>query len=84
MCSSKSDAKAALTKAFNQVDTDHSGSIDASELEKVLQSYYKSAGKPVDAGKIKSDTAAFLQEVDKNHDNKVNLDEFINFFMQFC
>jgi Ca2+-binding EF-hand superfamily protein len=78
------DSKTALTNAFKMVDTDNSGSIDASELEKVLQTYYKSSGKPVDAAKIKSDTTAFLQEVDKNRDNKVNLDEFLNFFTQFC
>jgi Ca2+-binding EF-hand superfamily protein len=84
MACNKAEAKAALTKAFQQVDTDKSGTIDSAELEKVLQSYYKSSGKTADAAKIKSEAAAFLKEVDKNNDKQVNLEEFIDYFMQFC
>jgi len=83
MCS-KTEAKEALTKAFNQVDTDKSGSIDSGEIESVLRAYYKSSGKTADESKIKSEAAAFLKEVDKNKDNKVNLEEFIDYFLQFC
>jgi len=76
--------KEALTKAFNQVDTDKNGTIDARELENILMSYYKSTGKPCDAGKIKTDAQAFLRDVDKDHDNKINLKEFLEYFSQFC
>jgi len=73
-----------LTKAFNQVDTDKSGSIESGEIEAVLRAYYKSSGKTVDDTKIRSEAAAFLNEVDKNKDKKVNLEEFIDYFLQFC
>jgi Ca2+-binding EF-hand superfamily protein len=84
MACSKAEAKEALTKAFKAVDLDGSGSIDSQELEKVLESYYKSTGKGCDAAKVKKEAQAFLQEVDKNKDNKVCLDEFLTYFMQFC
>jgi len=78
------NAEAALTKAFRSVDLDHSGSIDTAEVEKVLEAYYKHSGKPIDHAKIKNESAAFMRDVDKNKDNKISLDEFVKYFMQFC
>jgi len=72
-----------LRKCFDAVDTDHSGSISAGELENILLQYYKSTGKPVDQAKVKKDAQAFLTEVDKNHDHMIELDEFLSYFMQF-
>jgi len=80
----KSDVKAKLTKAFQEVDRDHNGQIDGSELERVLEAYYKATGKHADQHKIREEAASFMQDVDKNRDNKINLDEFIQYFMQFC
>jgi len=80
----KADVMAKLTSAFQEVDRDHSGTLDASELELVLKSYYKSAGKPYDQAKISSDVAAFIRDVDKNHDNKISLDEFCKYFLPYC
>ena len=57
MACNKADAKAKLTSAFQQVDRDHNGQIDGAELESVLAAYYKSAGKPVDAAKVKTESA---------------------------
>jgi len=57
MAGNKADAKAKLTAAFQQVDRDHNGQIDGTELEAVLATYYKSAGKPVDAAKMKTESA---------------------------
>jgi Ca2+-binding EF-hand superfamily protein len=78
------DARAKLTKAFQEVDKDHNGTIDQGELERVLSAYYKASGKPVDTGKVKSESAAFMKEVDTNHDNKITLDEFVKYFSKFC
>jgi Ca2+-binding EF-hand superfamily protein len=66
------------------VDKDKSGFIDSSEVEKILQEYFQSKGKKMDAAKIKSECAAFLKDLDKNSDNKVSLKEFTDFVMQFC
>jgi len=84
MACNKADVKAKLMKAFQEVDRDHNGTIDGGELEQVLKAYYKATGKNADAAKIRSEAASFMQDVDKNRDNKINLDEFITYFMQFC
>ena len=83
MCS-KTEAKAALTKAFQSVDKDKSGTIDAKELEGVLTTYYTSAKKPVDNAKIKGEAQKFITEVDKSKDGKVSLEEFLKYFEQCC
>jgi len=83
MCD-KTKAKEALLKAFDQVDTNHSGTIEGSEVEAVLQAYYKHSGKQCDAAKCKNESQAFMKELDKNKDNKISRDEFLNYFMQFC
>jgi len=80
----KAEAKSALTKAFRTIDVDHSDFIDEQELEKVLMHYYKATGKTCDQSNIKTEALAFLKEVDKNKDGKISLDEFVNYFMQFC
>jgi len=78
------DARAKLTKAFQEVDKDHNGTIDQSELERVLASYYKATGKAADAARVKSESCAFMKEVDTNHDNKITLEEFIKYFSKYC
>jgi len=84
MACDKTKAKEALTKAFQQVDTDKSGYIESAEIEKVLQAYYKQTGKPCDSAKCKKECQDFLKDVDKNMDHKVSQEEFIQYFMQFC
>jgi len=76
--------KAKLEQAFHEVDTDHNGHIDGHELEKVLFAYYQAVGQQPNAAKIKTEAAAFMKEVDKNNDHKISLQEFTNYFMQFC
>jgi len=80
----KADITAKLTKAFQEVDRDHNGTLEPSELEMVLKSYYKSVGKQADQSTISKEVASFVKEVDKNHDNKISLDEFVKYFLQFC
>jgi len=60
MSGSSADVKKQLTAAFNAVDKDHSGSIDSAEVEAVLKSYYTSAKKPCDAGKIKTEAQVIV------------------------
>jgi len=76
--------KEALTKAFNEVDTDKSGTVSAQEIERILVSYYKQSGKPCDNAKIKSEAESFLRDVDTNRDGKIELNEFLKYFEQFC
>jgi len=83
-CDDPAMLKKALTEAFNEIDSKHQGYIDEGELENLLVMFYKRSGKPVEQGKIKSDAEAFLRDVDKNQDGKIELNEFINYFMQFC
>jgi len=83
-CSNPQKVVEALTKAFNEVDADHSGSITCSEIERVLLAYHKHTGKPVDQQKIQNECKAFLRDVDKDQNGKIELNEFINYFKQFC
>jgi len=83
MACSKADAEKSLRAAFNAIDTDHSGSIEGKEVEAVLVAYHKSKGKPQDSAKLKKEVQSFLNDCDKNHDNKVSVDEFLKYFMQF-
>jgi len=83
-CGDKEKAREALTKAFHQVDKDRSNFIEEREVENVLNHYYKATGKQCDSAKCKHEATAFLKEVDKNKDGKISLDEFVNYFMQFC
>jgi len=83
MACSKADAEKGLRAAFNEVDTDHSGSIDAKEVTAILTKFYQEKKKPCDPAKIQKDVQSFLADVDKNHDGKVSLDEFLGYFMQF-
>jgi len=82
MACSKADAEKCLTQAFNAVDTDKSGSIEGKEVEAVLVAYHKSKGKPHDSAQLKKEVQSFLNDVDKNHDNKVSRKEFLDYFMQ--
>jgi Ca2+-binding EF-hand superfamily protein len=77
-------AKEALTKAFHEIDVDHNGTISAQEIERVLAAYYKHSGKQLDQAKIKREGEMCLKELDKNRDGKIELNEFVNYFMQFC
>jgi len=73
--------KQALTDAFNEVDVDRSGQINAKEITTVLNSYYASSGQKGDAN---ADAQMFLKEVDKSGDGQVSLQEFIDFFVKLC
>jgi len=77
-------AKEALKKAFQEIDTDHNGVIDSKELKNVLVSYYKHVNKPLDEGKIEQEVQSCIRDLDKNKDSKIDMNEFINYFMQFC
>jgi len=83
MACSKADAEKGLRAAFQAVDKDNSGSIDAKEVEAILVKYYQDKKKPCDQAKLKKDVQSFLADVDKNHDSKVSLDEFLKYFMQY-
>jgi len=48
----------------------------------VLVAYHKSKGKPHDSAQLKKEVQSFLNDVDKNHDNKVSRKEFLDYFMQ--
>jgi len=82
MACDKAKAQAEIKAAFELVDKDHSGYIDAAEVKNVLVQYYKSKGKPCDGTKIDSECAAFVKDLDTDSDNKVSLKEFTDFIMQ--
>jgi Ca2+-binding EF-hand superfamily protein len=84
MACDKGKIEQELKAAFNEVDTDRSGFIDAGEVEKMLMSYLQGKGKKADPAKIKSEVAAFVKDLDKDKDNKVSLKEFTDFVMQFA
>ena len=64
-----SDAQ--LKEAFNAIDTDGSGFINGQELEKL---YAQVLG---DNAKAKTAAEYVFHQTDKNHDNKISFDEFL-------
>jgi Ca2+-binding EF-hand superfamily protein len=69
--------KAEVTKAFKLIDKDNSNTICGKEVEDLLRKVYGPKGDPK---KISEEAAAFLTDVDKNHDGKITLEEFLKFF----
>ncbi|XP_067912991.1 parvalbumin alpha-like [Heterodontus francisci] len=65
----KSDAD--LTAVFNIVDKDQSGFIEREELSQFLKSFCPTARELND-----SETQAFLDAGDTDHDGKIGVDEF--------
>mmetsp|Transcript_20442 Transcript_20442/g.38268 ORF Transcript_20442/g.38268 Transcript_20442/m.38268 type:complete len:96 (-) Transcript_20442:7925-8212(-) len=59
--------------AFESVDTDGSGYIDAPELKKVMSSVAGDIGMPEPSD---ADVLEVMQELDANNDGKISEDEF--------
>jgi Ca2+-binding EF-hand superfamily protein len=71
---------AKLTKAFHDIDKDNSGFIDLSELESAFGAAFKASGRPADEAEIKRACANIMKGVDKNKDNKITLEEYIQYY----
>jgi len=78
--SDKRDQIEKLTDAFKSIDKDNSGFIDLAELEKAFGAAFKATGKPVDEAEIKRACANIMKSVDKNKDNKITLEEYIQYY----
>lgn len=61
-----------LRKAYDEVDTDKSGSIELGELVALCEKL----GEPTDLGTV----STLFQEIDTNHDGKVSFTEFVAWF----
>jgi len=48
------DAKAILTKSFQEIDTGKTGYIDAFEVEEVFKKYYEGIGRKLDYETMKN------------------------------
>lgn len=59
-----------LEQAFRAIDTNNSGNIEQAELEAVLKQYNHTP----------QEIKRFIDAVDKNHDGKINIQEFLNIF----
>ncbi len=60
-------------EAFDEVDTNHSGSIDAGELEKIMANFaYDMEVEPP----TKEDVLKRLENLDQDHSGKLDLNEF--------
>jgi Ca2+-binding EF-hand superfamily protein len=69
-----------LTKAFHEIDKDNNGFIDISELEHAFAAAFKASGRPADDAEIKRACANIMKGLDKDKDNKVTLEEYIEYY----
>jgi Ca2+-binding EF-hand superfamily protein len=65
--------KEVVKAAFESVDTDGSGFIDAPELKKVMSSVAGDIGMPEPSD---NDVIEVMRELDANNDGKISEDEF--------
>jgi len=79
MACDKAQVEKELKGAFDMVDTDKSGFIDSSEVEKILTQYCQSKGHKCDQTKLKSQIADFVKALDTDKDGKVSFREFSDF-----
>lgn len=88
MCTLKPEDKqkieAALTQAFHEIDIDKKGYIDEQEVEQVLKAHFRNCQKSCDPAKMKQMADRFINDLDANRDGKVELQEFIKYFLQYC
>ena len=66
--------KAVAKAAFDQVDSDHSGSIDRAELETVMTRVAKSLRMPAPSA---PEIDSVMREIDANQDGKVSFLEYV-------
>jgi len=71
-----------LTKAFHEIDKNGSGFIDRSELESAFGAAFRASGKPVDDAEVKRACEGIMKRLDKNNDDKVSLEEYIQYYTQ--
>jgi len=76
------DIKESLTKTFQGIDKDRSGSLDRNEVESSLKNFFSSpnAKNKWDDSRVKKETADFFKSADKDHDSKVTLKEYIDYY----
>jgi len=80
MSCEKDDEITRLTKAFHDIDKDNSGFIDICELEAAFGAAFTRSGKAVDEVEIKRACANIMKGVDKDKDNKITLQEYIEYY----
>lgn len=76
----KRDQIEKLTDAFKNIDKDNSGFIDLSELEAAFGAAFRASGKRVDDEEIKRACEKIMKSVDKDKDNKITLEEYIQYY----
>jgi len=72
--------KGLLTNAFHHVDQGKTGSIQASELERVLCAYYRMTNKNIDEAQATKMADDFLATIQKDRNYLIELEEFLQFF----
>jgi len=73
---------ARLTKVFRDIDKDNNGYIDISELEHAFGAAFKASGRPMDTAEVKRACQHIMKGIDRNKDNKITLDEYIQYYTQ--
>jgi len=65
-----------LLDLFSLTDRDHSGSIDCYELQMFTKAFLSVVTDPV----LREDSKAIVEQIDIEHNGRVDKDEFLNFF----
>ncbi len=66
-----SNSKQDLEESFRLLDTNNSGIVERAELGNVL----------LQSGFSRDEAIKFINQVDSNKDGKINLEEFLRFFL---
>jgi len=69
-----------MTQGFHLLDQNKDGYLDQLEVQRLVVMTFQMKGIPVDPELVNGTVRAFMRESDKNGDNKVSLQEFLQFF----
>ena len=63
---------------FNIFDLNKNGKIEKQEIEKIIESFYEMTNGLIQHGNVREKVKEIMRKFDKNHDNMLSYEEFVD------